>query len=485
MAEKPNVLLITTDHWPNSLLGVNGHTAIQTPTLDTLARNGTRFTRAYSECPVCVPARKTLMTGTPPRTHKDRVFNERQGLDGIPTLAQTFRDAGYQAYAVGKLHVHPQRNRIGFDDVILGEEGRLQYGVVDDYELFLGDKGYAGQQFAHGMCNNDYLNRPWHLPEDCHITNWSTQQMVRMIKRRDPTRPGFWYLSYCHPHPPLAPLQCYMDMYRNIEIDMPYCGTWAAVPEKLPFPLKARQMQDAHFTENLIRSARQAFYALCTQIDHQLRVVIGTLREEGLLNNTILLFTSDHGDMLGNHQLWAKRLFYEDSANVPMLLVGTAGDEMVGHHRVDDRLVGWQDVMPTLLHLAGIDIPDTVEGISMVGAEKREWLYGECGEGTNATRMIHDGRFKLIYYATGNYRQLFDLQTEPQELTELASNPKYGDVLERLTDSLISEFYGGDESWVQDGALVGLSGRDYRQSPNRALSGQRGIHWPPPPSAGH
>ena len=73
--------------------------------------------------------------------------------------------------------------------MLLGEEGRLQYGVIDDYELFLGDRGYAGQQFAHGMCNNDYLNRPWHLPEDCHVTNWSTQQMVRQIKRRDPTRP--------------------------------------------------------------------------------------------------------------------------------------------------------------------------------------------------------------------------------------------------------------------------------------------------------
>lgn len=484
MANKPHVLLISTDHWPNSLLGVSGHPAIQTPTLDTLARAGTRFTRGYSECPVCVPARKTLMTGATTRTHKDRVFNDRKGIDGLPTIAQTFRNAGYQAYAVGKLHVYPQRDRIGFDDVLLGEEGRLQYGAIDDYELFLGDRGYAGQQFAHGMCNNDYVNRPWHLPEDCHVTNWSTQQMVRMIKRRDPTRPGFWYLSYCHPHPPLAPLQCYMDMYRNIDVDMPYCGEWAKETESLPLPLKSRQKKDEHFTEDLVRSARQAFYALCTHIDHQLRVVIGTLREEGLLNNTILLFTSDHGDMLGNHGMWAKRLYYEDSANVPMLLVGTAGDERVGHHRVDDRLVGWQDVMPTLLHLAGIDIPDTVDGIPMVGDEKREWLYGEGGEGGSATRMIHNGRFKLIYYATGNYRQLFDLEADPRELNDLADSPAHAEILEQLTNILIGELYGNDEAWIQDGKLVGLPDREYRPSPNRALSGQRGLHWPPQPSVG-
>ena len=214
------------------------------------------------------------MTGRAPR------FDESLSLGGLPTLAQTFRNAGYQVYAAGKLHVYPQRSRIGFDDVMLVEEGRIQEGTVDDYELFLGDRGYAGQQFAHGMSNNDYLNRPWHLPEDCHQTNWTTQQMVRMIKRRDPTRPGFWYLSYCHPHPPLAPLQCYLDMYRDVDVDMPYCGEWAQDTEKLPFTLKLIQGKYTHFTEDLIRSARQAFYALCTHIDHQFRVVIGTLREE-------------------------------------------------------------------------------------------------------------------------------------------------------------------------------------------------------------
>ncbi|MCZ6680293.1 MAG: sulfatase-like hydrolase/transferase [Candidatus Poribacteria bacterium] len=113
-SEQPHVLLIATDHWPASLLGVAGHPAIQTPTLDQLARNGIRFTRGYSECPVCIPARRTLMTGTMPRTHGDRVFKDRLPMPAVPTMAQTFRDAGYQAYAVGKLHVYP-RNATGLD----------------------------------------------------------------------------------------------------------------------------------------------------------------------------------------------------------------------------------------------------------------------------------------------------------------------------------------------------------------------------------
>lgn len=352
MPDQPNVLLVCTDHWPGSLFGIAGHPVIQTPTLDQLARNGCRFPRTYSECPVCIPARRTLMTGTTPRTHGDRDFNETLRMPNIPTLAQTFRDAGYQAFASGKLHVYPQRDRIEFDDVMLHEEGRAQFDAVDDYELYLGDQGYAGKMFAHGMNNNDYLNRPWHLPEHCHITNWTTQQIARQIQRRDPTKPGFYYLSYCHPHPPLAPLPCYVDMYRELEPDKPYIGSWAEDLSALPFALQTRRNSWDAFTDEQIRSARRAFYAMCTHIDHQLRIVLGTLREERLLDDTIILFTSDHGDMLGNHHQWAKRLYYENSAQVPMILVGAADDDRVGHHRIDDRLVGWQDIMPTLLDLA-------------------------------------------------------------------------------------------------------------------------------------
>lgn len=479
MASRPNVLLISTDHWPAELLGVAGHPDILTPTLDELARSGVRFRNAYSECPVCIPARRSLMTGTSPRRHGDRDFGETQPMPDLPTMAATFRDAGYQTYAVGKLHVYPQRDRIGFEDVLLDEEGRTQYGVVDDYELFLGDRGYAGRQFDHGMGNNEYVMRPWHLPEDTHVTNWAAQQMVRTIKRRDPGRPAFWYLSLRHPHPPIVPLETYLEMYRGAELRWPTQGSWCH--GDLPFLLQATRGRHAHMGVRQILDALQGFFALCTHIDHQLRVVIGSLREEGILDETILCFTSDHGDMLGRHGMWAKRLFYEGSANIPMILVGPAGDRRVGHHRVDDRIVGWQDVMPTLLDLAGIQAPSTVEGLSMVGEAQRDWLYGEVGEGAHATRMLRKDQFKLIYYPAGNTGQLFDLDRDPLELNDLAGAPEYGAVLDELTSILVGELYGGDEEWAEDGQLTGLPAQQFRPGPNPGLTSQRGHHWPPAP----
>ncbi len=489
MQEQPDVLLISTDHWPASLLGCAGHPTILTPTLDQLAASGRRFTNCYSECPVCIPARRTLMTGLSARTHGDRVYRDRLEMPDpahYPTLAQTFRNHGYQAVAVGKMHVYPQRNRIGFDDVILSEEGRVQFGVVDDYELFLGDRGYPGAYMAHGMGNNNYETRPWHLPDDTHVTEWATRQMARQIARRDPTRPAFWYLSYVHPHPPLTPLQTFLDMYDPSSIDEPESGHWSRDPERTPYPIWLRQQRSRHIDPRLTRCARRAFYALCTHIDYQLRIILGTLREHGRLQNTIIAFTSDHGDMLGNHGLWAKRFMYEDSAGVPLILLGAEGNgghERVGCGAVDDQLVGWQDIMPTLLDLAGLPVPASCEGQSAVGEQRRQHLYGEIDEAAAASRMIRDQRYKLIYYPMGNRLQLFDIEADPREFHDLSESPEHAEIRDQLSSLLIEQLYGDDLDWVEDGRLVGLPEpeRSVPRRDRRALDGQRGLHWPPPP----
>lgn len=476
---RPNVLLVTMDQWPGKLVGAAGHPSILTPTLDHLARLGTRYPRAYSECPVCIPARRTLMTGTAPRTHGDRVFLPAATMPELPTLAQTFRNAGYQAYAIGKLHVYPQRDRIGFDDVLLAEEGRPHLGAIDDYDLYLAEAGHAGEQFGHGMNNNDYLFRPWHLPERTHVTNWITREAAKMVKRRDPRRPALWHVSYTHPHPPLVPLESYLAMYQTLDIDEPLGAEWAGGP--LP---RALATVRAHWGDRVpparVAAIRRAFYALCTHIDHQLRVLFGTLREEAVLDDTIVLVTADHGDMLGDFGLWAKRLFYEGSAQVPMILMGVKGDRRVAEDTVDDRLVGLQDIMPTLLDLAGIPIPQSVDGVSMVGA-RRDLLIGECREDANATRMAHDGRHKLIWYPAGNAVQLFDLERDPGEAVDVSGDARYSEVRRKLEATLVEHAYGVDRDWIVNGRLAGFDPGPLAYKADRAWGGQRGVHFPPPP----
>jgi len=362
-------------------------------------------------------------------------------------------------------------------DVLLSEEGRAQWGVADDYERHLAAEGYAGQAYTHGMSNNQYVQRPWHLPERLHVTHWATRQMAEVITRRDPTRPAFWYLSYTAPHPPLTPPREYLEMYDGIEMDPPTVGNWATDSAALPVQLHNRRHADAPegFRDHELQAAKRAFYAQCTYVDHQLRVVIGTLREQGLLDDTVIMFTSDHGDMLGDHGLWAKRVFYEKSANVPMLLVGPTGDARVGEGVVDDRLIGLQDVMPTLLDMAGLPVPETVEGRSMLGPP-RGVLHGEFGERDEATRMAHDGRYKLVYYPMGNITQLFDVESDPLDEHDLAGSPEHADVVERLQRVIVDRAYGNDKEWIRDGALVGLPPRHPERTADRGLSQQRGLH---------
>ena len=475
--DRPNVLLICVEHWSGRLLGALGHPAVLTPTLDQLVAAGAVYTNAYSTTPVCIPARRELMTGTLSRTHGTRHFDQTIRMDGMTTLAQTFRDAGYQAYAVGKLHVAPQRARIGFDDVMLDEAAKGRRTDPDDYEMFLTGEGYHGQQVTHAS-GNDYFPRSWHLPERCHSANWTVREMCRYIVRRDPARPSFWYMSFVAPHPPVTPPAPYIEMYRDTEIDMPIMGEWAKRLGDLPYAIADKPYIASRraYSDTTVRRARRGYYAQCTHVDAQIRLVIGTLREEGLVDNTIIMLTADHGDMLGNHGLYGKAVFYEDSAKVPMILVPAADYAKVSPGRVDDRLSAMCDVMPTLLDLCDIPIPDGVEGLSLVGERRRDHLYGELYEDASATRMVHDGRHKLVYYPVGNRRQLFDLDNDPNEMRDVADEARYSGVREELTGLLTRNLYGSDLEWLDAGQLVGLPEPDEPDGPppDRGMRAQYG-----------
>lgn len=476
--EQINVLFIQTDQWSERFTGYGGCREIMTPTIDQLARDGVVFSNCYSTCPVCIPARRSLMTGMSPKSHGDRVYSDRMPMPEACTLAEAFSQAGYQTVAVGKLHVYPQRSRIGFDEVILQEEGRYEFGVTDDYQIWLGDHGMAGKEFMHGMGNNTYYTRPWPLSEDAHPTSWATAQMVRQIQRRDPLRPFFFYLSYQFPHPPLVPLRDYMEMYRDVRLREPLEDNW--VDDS--FIMREMTAPARHYTAREIDLARRAYFAQCTHIDHQIRLVLGALRENGLLDNTLIVFTSDHGEMLFDHQMAGKRCFYENSAHIPFLLSGRPVSALRGVR--DARIACLEDVMPTLLRFCGIDVPSTAEGMDLLGKKKRDWLYGEISDGPKATRMIHDGRHKLIYYPYGNRVQLFDLLKDPNEERDVSGSEAYVAVQETLTGFLMESLYGTDREWIQHGCLCGVEAPEYYEKPDYGFSNQRGLHWPVMPPAG-
>ena len=473
---RPNVLLICVDRWPGRPNTALDDPVILTPTLDALGDSGIVFTNAYSTTPSCIPARRELHTGTFSPTHGDRVFNETLRWPDLPTLAQVYRDAGYQAYAVGKMHVYPQRDLIGFGDVILNEDGRHHLGMsADDYELFLAEQGYAGQAWAHGLGNSmHHIARPWHLPEYCHQTNWAVREMSNVIHRRDPTRPAFWHVSFNHPHPPLAPPAEYLDMYRDVDVPMPYRGEWAERDEDLPYALRTRRHRQV--PDEALRLGRRAAYALCTHLDHQMRLLFGLLREEGLLDDPHVLVTSDHGEMMDVHGIFGHGDFYEDSTRIIMTL--TPATKHGSNHGVeDDRLAVLADVMPTLLELCDIPVPSEVEGLSLLGDKRREFVYGEHYEDGRATRMIRDRRYKLVYYPVGNHAQLFDLDADPDEVHDLAGDASQAQVFQQLTALLVDKLYGSDLEWLEDDRLVGLPDREWVPQPDPGLHGQRGLRF--------
>ncbi|WLI76456.1 sulfatase-like hydrolase/transferase [Kosakonia sp. H02] len=478
LTKRPHVLFITVDQWPGHLFGFAGNRFIETPTIDNLARSGVHFPNAWSPCPICIPARRTIMTGTTSRKHGDRIFQPALPMPDMPTLAGTFARAGYQTSATGKLHVYPTRDRIGFEEAFIAEEGRSHLGGVDDYEIFLAENGVAGQQFMHGMSNNEYSWRTWHLDEKLHVTNWVTQTAAKNIRRRDPTRPAFWYVSYTHPHPPIVPLSSYFDRYRLRNIDGPQQSEWSRAAD-LPYALAMNQQLKPPLPPEQYDDMRRAFYAQCTHIDHQIRLLIGSLREEGILDDTIIVFTSDHGDMLGDHGMYAKRYFYQGSAQIPMIVVDRAGSNRIQPGRCDKRLVGLQDIMPTLLTLCDIPVPESCDGISMTGERQRSTFYGESLEGPLASRMLTDGRFKLLWYPAGNHFQLFDLESDPGEQHDLSRHEAMHDVIGSLKQQLLQELYGSDLAWVNNGTFTGCEPPEFVLPVNRGLSGQRGIHFPP------
>lgn len=274
-----------------------------------------------------------------------------------------------------------------------------------------------------------------------------------------------------------------MDLYRDIPVKEPAMGNWSKSFDTLPYHVQGRSnwaMEPmARATRDQQDLSRRAFYATITHIDHQIRVILGYLRENGLLHNTIIAFTSDHGHFAGEHGLWSMGHFYEMTSKIPLIIV----PPKEGKHgtlvpqTVDSRIAEFGDLMPTLLDLADVPIPETVDLLNLADNKKRNYLYGEHGEGDGAQRMIRKGDYKLLYFAKGNRFQLFNITEDPEETNDIAEDPAAATVKKELKKILKENIYGEDSGWITNGEFTGIPAEPFKPEGEIALRGQRGLRF--------
>lgn len=454
---KPNILFIMTDQMRGDCMGVAGHPDVKTPYIDSLATEGIYYPNAYSACPTCVPARAILHTGLS-QEHTGRVGYE-DGVDwNYPTtMAGELTKEGYYTQCVGKMHVHPLRNNLGFNNVDLHDGYLHAYRydsvpyresqfVADDYFYWLkNEKGISSDVTETGIDCNSWLARPWIYEEKYHPTNWVIDRSLDFLRRRDKRQPFFLMSSFVRPHPPYDAPQCYFDMYKDKDLRKPFTGDWndtKTIQKKGRFYSSRTGPIDLE----LIRQQQIGYYAAITHVDHQIGRLIMGLIEHEVADNTIVIFSSDHGEMLSDHNFAQKARPYQGSIHIPMIISGP--EKLLGKNNcTDNSLVELRDIFPTLLALVGKDPLPLLDGENMLASIDREYLHGEHSYEQASHHFIVTQKDKYIWFSQTGEEQYFDLVETPYESINHINTEKYKKRIEFLRTALIHELKNREEGY--------------------------------------
>ena len=441
---RPNVLLIITDQQRGDCLGIDGHPVLQTPAMDWLGASGTFFRRGYSESPSCIPARRVLMSGRPP-DEDGMVGFMSAPWDPPATLAGELRAAGYETRMVGKLHLHPKRQRFGFDVLELADSTRA--GDNEYLDWLHGEFPQDRWAMAHGATPNGWIGRPNHLPEEQTHTFWCVSRAIEYLEKRDPSCPFFLNVSFIDPHPPMTPPDWFYDRYAAMDLPEPAMGDWMEPWDGPPRGIPAEKGpygQRGPIDPGAMHNLRAAYYGMINHIDMQVSRLFQYMRDNGLLEETFIVFVSDHGEMLGDHQMYSKCRAFDASARVPFL---ARAPQRMGLPRevVCDQPVGLQDVMPTILEAVGAPVPESVSGRSLLplmrgdNADWRPYLHGEhCGmyRYVDGNHWLVDTRYKYIWMSQTGRELFFDLHEDPLEERDLSAQADLAPWREHLIEKL-------------------------------------------------
>ncbi|MEO1192315.1 MAG: choline-sulfatase [Pseudomonadota bacterium] len=434
MTTPPNIVLVMADQLAPHFTGTYGHPLVKTPHLDALAARGSRFDAAYCNAPLCAPARFSFLAGQ--LGSKIGAYdNASEFPASVPTLAHYLRLMGYRTCLAGKMHfVGP--------DQLHGFEERITTDVYPSDHAWTPNWEHAGQRIGKWYHNMESVREAgtaattFQLDFDDEVAFFSKRRIFDYAKSG--TQPFFMTLGFIHPHDPYVARPEWWDLYEDVDIPLPEVSIpWEqqdAHSRRVMSGIEADKAE--HITERHIRNARRAYFANTSYIDAKLGEIAQTLEEAGLADNTLLVFTADHGDMLGERGLWYKMTFFERSARVPLVMAGpgvTAGQEI-------PNACSLIDLLPTFMEAAsrgGAHLPDLgqeLDGRSLMplaadaeAEDADEALVEYLAECTDQPLfMIRRGALKYIHGET-DPPLLYDLAKDPEELVNLADDPTYAE----------------------------------------------------------
>jgi arylsulfatase len=440
---RPNVVMIMCDQLQLEALHCYGNRHIATPNIDRLAREGIRAEHFFVQSPVCQPSRASYATGRYPHAHQVK-YNWYDLPDREVTLQGHLSRAGYRTAAVGKMHFEPTEQLHGFDERVF-VEGKMFTGD-DEYRLFLdrlGKRQLHADHIARWGNDENFGTDPSPVPLEEYIDYFIANKACDLLKRlSDDPQPYFAWVSFVNPHLPFDPPPPYDTMYDPLAIPLP--EDWEFRQDRrIPEHRLASAGKDfSHLTESALRRVRAAYYGQVTLIDDCVGRILTTLEASGDLDNTVVLFTTDHGEMLGHRGLLWKggRMMYDALLRVPFIV---RYPQAFASGRVVSDLCESIDVLPTILDLLDVPVPDGVQGVSLRPVLRQEkvpsWRREVFSESMEV-KMIRDHTWKLIFYPGQLYGEMYNVADDPLEVRNLYHLPEYreirGDLLQRLVARL-------------------------------------------------
>lgn len=451
--QRPSILLITTDMQHHRTLGCYGNPVIQTPHVDGLAAHGVRFAHAFANNPVCMPVRATIFTGKLPSAH-----GVRWNCGGLAahevTITRRLFDAGYQTAAIGKMHWGDVQADLGLEYLNVTDGGRddvespniTSPGVVGYHEYLLRAK-IDGVPSARNLPQYRELFGAvaWPLPVEYHVDSFIGQATREFLAGRDRQRPFFCWCSFNGPHLPIDPAEPWDRLYDAHDVTLP---VWQQdeldhkPPEQRAFQRNIRRgnrfgdYRDIVRDPNRLRRFIAFYWGKISMIDHIIGQVVAELEGNGDRENTVIIFTSDHGDFVGHHGMMFKNAFgYDDLLRVPLIL----SCPRRWQPGVVDGFVETVDLPSSILELAGLEPHQGMQGESflpLVEGQAKSWRDAAYGEAVDK-RVIRTREWKLIHYSGRPYGELYNLIDDPGELRNCYGDPAYTSIQMALQTSML------------------------------------------------